>query len=51
MFGSMSEKSGSVPAAASASNWENGTKWVPNRSCSREKWMSPVNDSDMGSMT
>jgi hypothetical protein len=35
MFGSISEKSGRVPAAASVSNSANGTKWVASRPFSR----------------
>jgi hypothetical protein len=35
-FGSMSEKSGSVPAAASRSNSANGTTLVASRSLRRE---------------
>jgi hypothetical protein len=51
MFGSMSEKSGSVPAASSFSNSAKGTKWVAGRSLSRGKWITPVNESGIGSMT
>jgi hypothetical protein len=50
-FGSMSEKSGSVPAAASCSNSANGTTFVASRSVRREKWMMPWNDGDIGSIT
>ncbi len=50
-FGSMNEKSGKVPAAASFSNSENGTKCVARRSFSWEKWMMPTKDSGIGSMT
>jgi hypothetical protein len=41
MFGSISAKSGIVPAATSRSNSENGTKLVANRSCNRDAWMMP----------
>jgi hypothetical protein len=51
MFGSISEKSGSVPSAASVSNSAKGTKWVASRSFSRGKWITPVNDTGDGSMT
>src|SRR6478752_1463891 len=51
MFGSISEKSGSMPAAASRSNSENGTKWVASQSCSRGWWMTPVNEIVIGSIT
>jgi len=51
LFGSMREKSGRVPAAASVSNSANGTKWVARRSFSRGKWITPVNESGIGSMT
>ena len=45
MFGSINAKSGSVPAAASFSNSANGTKFVASLSFSREKWITPANDS------
>src|SRR6476619_1183954 len=51
MFGSINEKSGSVPAAASRSNSENGTKCVASRSCSRGWWITPVNEIAIGSIT
>src|SRR6516165_5682237 len=51
MHGSIKEKSGSAPLAASTSNWANGTKWVAKRPRSREKWISPVADSGIGSDT
>jgi hypothetical protein len=51
MVGSISEKSGRVPAAASVSNPAKGTKWVASRSFNRGKWMTPVNESGIGSMT
>ncbi|MEI2784815.1 MAG: hypothetical protein V9E82_03795 [Candidatus Nanopelagicales bacterium] len=38
----MRAKSGSVPAAASASNSLKGTKWVANLSRSRGQWITPV---------
>ena len=51
MFGSISEKSGSVPAAASFSNSANGTKWVASRSFSRGTWITPVNETGISSIT
>jgi hypothetical protein len=35
-FGSINEKSGRLPAAASLSNWANGTTLVASRSFRRE---------------
>ena len=51
MLGSMKEKSGKVPSAASFSNSVKGTKWVASRSLRRGKWITPVNDTGIGSMT
>jgi hypothetical protein len=51
MDGSMSEKSGSSPFAASVSNWENGTTCVAIRSLSRGKWMSAWIETTCGSLT
>jgi hypothetical protein len=50
-FGSISEKSGSVPFAASILNCSNGTTWVAKRSRSRGQWMTAVKDAGQGSRT